>query len=327
MVSPILNIFGKAAGLRTNFNKNSFTPISCSNIDLEGIHRILNCPLKNFPCSYLGMPLSHRNLKRADYQPLIDKILKVLAGWKSKLLSIAGRLTLVTSVLAAMPTFQLIVLNHPKWLTKLIDKFRRSFLWTGLENCFGGRCLVKWSMVCRPKYLGGLGIPNLAYQSTALQIRWLWQYHTDPGKVWHSIPIVVDKKVKDLFVAASSLKLGNGRSFKFWHDHWPDGFILKETTPELFKHSRKKNSLWLMHWRTIDGFLTLKLIPQMQSCNSLFGYTRSCNTLNLTLTRMIVLHGRCLHRVHTLLALHTTFSSRVPFTRRLRTWCGSPKFL
>ena len=46
------------------------------------------------PCRYLGLPLHLGRTTRADEQVLIDKIGAQLPGWKGRLLSKAGRLTL-----------------------------------------------------------------------------------------------------------------------------------------------------------------------------------------------------------------------------------------
>jgi hypothetical protein len=56
--------------------------------------------MEEFPCQYLGLPLSDKRLKRADFQRLLDKLMKKLAYWKAKWISMAGRLTLITSVLS-----------------------------------------------------------------------------------------------------------------------------------------------------------------------------------------------------------------------------------
>jgi hypothetical protein len=93
----------------------------------------------SLPGKYLGLPLHYRKVKRIDLQPLIEKINNRLAGWKGKLLSKAGRETLVKSVLSAQPIYHLTVFSPQKWLMQTIDKIRRNFLWKGSnpEACNG----------------------------------------------------------------------------------------------------------------------------------------------------------------------------------------------
>jgi hypothetical protein len=75
---------------------------------------------------------SNENLKlrslKLQYQPYLEKLGNKLGGWKMPQ-SMGGRLTLVTSVLAAMAIFQLIALDQPVWFTKKGNKLICSFLW------------------------------------------------------------------------------------------------------------------------------------------------------------------------------------------------------
>ncbi|GJN13052.1 hypothetical protein PR202_ga31385 [Eleusine coracana subsp. coracana] len=134
----------------------------------------LGCPTEAFPCTYLGLPISHKKLCKGDLLAWIEKIADKLPGWKPFLLNLAGRAALVRFVLSAIPVYILIAINIPKWFIKAIDKIRRGFFWKGRKEAIGGSCLVAWEKVQRPLDLGGLGIQNLQVMSWALQIKWLW---------------------------------------------------------------------------------------------------------------------------------------------------------
>jgi hypothetical protein len=56
----ILKLFGDATGLKTNLQKSNMLPIRCEETDLSTIKTLLPCALMDFPCKYLGLPLSLR---------------------------------------------------------------------------------------------------------------------------------------------------------------------------------------------------------------------------------------------------------------------------
>jgi hypothetical protein len=86
------------------------------------------------------------------------------------------------------------------------------------EEVTGGKCLISWKKVCRPRALGGLGLPDLQATSIALRMRWLWQSWQDPGKPWQGLPLPIDDKVKSLFAALVKFHLGDGQRMLFWTD-------------------------------------------------------------------------------------------------------------
>jgi len=98
----ILELFGEASGLRTNVQKSSVHPIQCLEEDLAVMLTHLPCQISDFPCKYLGVPLSPHKLTRAQIQPIIDKFADKLPGWKADLLNKAGRKVLVQFVLTSM---------------------------------------------------------------------------------------------------------------------------------------------------------------------------------------------------------------------------------
>ena len=54
---------------------------------------------------YLGVPLLHGRVTKSIFQPVVEQVKKRLVGWQKKMLSFAGRATLVQSVLTAIPLY------------------------------------------------------------------------------------------------------------------------------------------------------------------------------------------------------------------------------
>jgi hypothetical protein len=163
--------------LVSNLHKSCAIPISCEGGVLQEGCNILQCS-PSLSCTYLGLPISDKNLNRTTLMKWVDKIADRLPNWKARLLNLAGRTALVCSVLSAIPVYLFIALNVPKWVIKAIDKVRKGFVWRGRKEVNGGSCLVAWDKVTRPLKLGGLGIPNLQHMCWALQAKWLWLQKT-----------------------------------------------------------------------------------------------------------------------------------------------------
>lgn len=169
-LKQILDDFSMATGLGINFHKSTFVPMHIPDEIASAMANVLGCPISTFPQSYLGLPLSPHKVRVSDYQPLLSKIDRYLAGWKARLLSTGGRLILVNSVLSSLAVYHMAALLLPKTVIEAIDARRRSFLWTGEEKCHGSNCLVAWE-VCQDKICGGLGVTNLANQNHCLLLK------------------------------------------------------------------------------------------------------------------------------------------------------------
>lgn len=62
---------------------------------------------------YLGIPLHFEKLSREDIQPLVDKIIKKVAGWRGKLISLAARAMLIKTCLSSIPVYLLSFIKFP----------------------------------------------------------------------------------------------------------------------------------------------------------------------------------------------------------------------
>ncbi|PNT77753.1 hypothetical protein BRADI_1g68395v3, partial [Brachypodium distachyon] len=119
-----------------------------------------------------------------------------------------------------MPVYPMMSLDLPGKIIKGVEKICRGFLWKGQKEAKGGHCLVAWDSVCLPKQLGGLGIPNLHPLNLALRARWRWLERRDDSKPWRGLALDTPKEVDDIFEAATSSIMGDGRSTRFWTDRW-----------------------------------------------------------------------------------------------------------
>jgi hypothetical protein len=227
----ILNHFGEASGLFTNLQKSCVIPIRCEENQMDLVSQTLPCTTAEFPCTYLGLPISDKRFRKAELMVWVDKIGNKLPGWQASLMNMAGRTTWVRFVLSAIPIYVLIAIKVPKWFIKAINKLRRAFLWKGRDNVNGGACLVSWEKVQRPLDLGGLGILNLEIMSWALQMRWLWFKKNDTERPWKGLDIPVHSNAIALFNISVISHVGRGNSVLFWSDKWLFGCSLMDLAP------------------------------------------------------------------------------------------------
>jgi hypothetical protein len=167
----MLQLFGESSGLKTNLQKSNVLPIRCGDPEIQVLHELLPCELAEFPCKYLGLPLSLKKLSREHLQPIIDSIANQLPGWKADLTTRAGRKIHVQFVLTSKMVYPAMAVDFPQWAHKAVDKILLGYLWRGCKEAKGGHCLVAWSSVCRPLELGGLGISNHTTLGWALRVR------------------------------------------------------------------------------------------------------------------------------------------------------------
>lgn len=137
------------------FSKNLSNEDCSSFASALGIDRTLDLG------KYLSIRIFHSRPNRQIFRPIEERVRSRLAGWKSKILSKAGRLVLIKVVHTALPLFTMQCCALPKATTNAIDKLSRDFLWGSSLNRRKLH-MVGWEDIPRPKHLGGLGIRSVA---------------------------------------------------------------------------------------------------------------------------------------------------------------------
>lgn len=78
---------------------------------------------------YLGMSILHKRINKDTFSEVIGRVSSRLAGWKGKMLSRAGRITLTKAVLSSTPVHSMSNIQLPVSTLNALDKLSRDFIW------------------------------------------------------------------------------------------------------------------------------------------------------------------------------------------------------
>ncbi|VVA98521.1 unnamed protein product [Arabis nemorensis] len=137
-------------------NSTSLVLIQKRDEELQRIKEKFDLSPGILPIRYLGLPLCTRKLSIGDCDPLLAQIRKNLNSWSHRHLSLAGRYTLLTSVISGIVGFWTPTFMLPKKVIKWVNTLSNAFFWHGTSESARG-AKVKWTDITFPKQEGGLG--------------------------------------------------------------------------------------------------------------------------------------------------------------------------
>lgn len=125
----------KASGMKVNILKSRFLPSkNIPRAKVDKFEGIVNFKHTFSIGKYLGFPLLSGRVTCANFSFIIDKVNNKLAGWKGRLLSRSGRVTLAKSVLNSMPIYTMHNLLMPSSICDKLDSTIKQFIW-GNRGC------------------------------------------------------------------------------------------------------------------------------------------------------------------------------------------------
>jgi hypothetical protein len=123
---------------------------------------------------------------------------------------------------------------------------------------------VRWTIICKNKKKGGLGIKDVRKMNLSLLCKWWWKLEVESG-LWQDIvsykylgrdnifsvkykqndsPVWVDLiKIKNIYLESRKKTVKNGKSTLVWMDTWLYSEPLSTTSPDLFKLCEQKDIL------------------------------------------------------------------------------------
>lgn len=241
-LTATLEVFHRLSGLEMNREKSALYTSGLTEDQTESL-AAFGFTVGTFPFRYLGLPLTHRKLRRSEYTPLFDSISARFNHWTTKVLSFAGRLQLVSSVIYSTVNFWISAFLLPKSCLKTIEAMCNHFLWAGdISKKHGVK--VAWHQICLPKEEGGLGLRNFSLwnmtlnlkliwllfsKSDSLWVAWMRNHYLRQGSFWNAPIRTASSWIWKTMLSLRPLTrrflrcyVSDGQSSSFWFDHWLD---------------------------------------------------------------------------------------------------------
>lgn len=180
-IHAILDTFCKMSGQRASPEKSKLwfskaTPLA----QIRSVLHIFRAGFADNSESYLGGPVDV--FRPSSFNPLPQKFDNRLHAWKAKLLSPAGKMVLLKSVLESLSIYPMsTTLIHKSVLDRIRSKCVQFFWGKGEKKAV---CFVKWDFLTCPKAEGGLGLRSLEETNKAMILKVIWKITSGSNALW-----------------------------------------------------------------------------------------------------------------------------------------------
>ncbi|KAF7810502.1 uncharacterized protein G2W53_037245 [Senna tora] len=167
-VASIWRDFDSYSGLTMNLDKTEikFSPNTPQRFQ-KLLSETLHCRVTDKFSKYLGAKIDSSARDKVQFQTIYSTLQEKLQSWKGKLLSRAGRLTLIKSVLTSMYLYHLNYYKLTKTEAMKCDSILAHFFW-GSDRQRAKPHMINWAAICKPMNLGGLRVKSFSEFNQAL---------------------------------------------------------------------------------------------------------------------------------------------------------------
>ncbi|KAE8681196.1 hypothetical protein F3Y22_tig00111338pilonHSYRG00169 [Hibiscus syriacus] len=200
---------------------------------------------------YLGVPILHKRENAETFTPLVKKILKKLASWKGKVLSMAGRRTLIQAVTSAIPIHTMQTNILPAAICNRLDSINQNFVRRRRIGIHKTRVMnlalmakngwkmfqrkdLLWCKIFREKYLK---------QEMYMSIK----KRENSSSTWRGI-----LKVREVIKNGSKHQIRSDEQTDFWQDWWTGKHALVKEYPERENSQNEKVARFILENKQWD---------------------------------------------------------------------------
>jgi hypothetical protein len=133
-IKRILLRFAICSSLHINFHKSSLIGINVGEDTCASMTSSVFYRFDSLPSSYLGMPLTSNPKRLSTWKPIIENFRRKLSMWRGHMLSMAGRICVIKSVMSSLPIYYMSSFLMPNGVCNILNSIQRRFLWFGVAE-------------------------------------------------------------------------------------------------------------------------------------------------------------------------------------------------
>jgi exonuclease III len=183
--------FKEISGLTVNYDKTELFPIGAIKESELPLYSRRNIKWSPKGIKILGIHITHnkKELLLKNYKQIVSKLDNIIKIWKRRSLTLHGKVQVIKAHLQSQLVYQLSVLpSPPKALLDKIQKTLYQYLWDNKPD------KIKRTVILNTRDKGGLSMPDIRHQNTALKISWIQRILRNPDSAWASCALATFPK-------------------------------------------------------------------------------------------------------------------------------------
>ncbi len=175
-----INIFSQISGLKLNLTKTEGLSLG-RNFQMKQNSDGIKWP--DEPIRYLGIFIGHdaKICSTLNWENKIDKIQKLIDSWRTRHLTLQGKILIAKSLLIPKITYSASLLPIPNNLVKEANKMIFKFIWGNTER-------IQRRVLINTYENGGLKMTDLESHFMALKASWISRIYDNSYSQWKCLP-------------------------------------------------------------------------------------------------------------------------------------------